>query len=525
MTATATLKEENVPQSAADVEEALEELRGAGVARRDAWGEEKGELLAAMGQVEGRWTSEGRAGAKPWKADRPTLEGAWAELQEGALGRERALLDALGRLSAAEEAEALRLAKERAEALESLHAMLPPLARRATVVAQAEDAATAAAGEVEGTLLPWVQAQRTRLQDDLAALDAPTGGGGGGGGGGAPGLVRRATSGVDSSARFGAAVDALDGFVGAEMPPRRGELHKLREAVHGAIATRQLQRYEGMRPPRPPRLNELLPSSPRAQFKLCVVEFVVPGAANGGSDKGPNGHRIDSIPIANGVIKAGGACDLVTYSHDAHQAFASRTADYDALIVRINPGQLSQGTPAGTQERFDGLMNEYIAQGKLIWSSPKVQTQMGAKDALVKINQLKCGLPDTLAYYSADELAAGFRKTCAYQPRVLKQNRGSAGEGIWLCWLWDKAKDEKIEIYPSASFGEKSLGDDDYLKLMEVREPHSSAPSARVRCEAKASGRAWRRRWWPLALSLAVTAVAGPERASRATPCGACASP
>ena len=58
-----------------------------------------------------------------------------------------------------------------------------------------------------------------------------------------------------------------------------------------------------------------------------------------------------------------------------------------------------------------------------------------AKDALCKIANLGCGLVDTFAYYTAPELEAGFKKCCAYQPRVIKQNRGSAGEGIWLCWL------------------------------------------------------------------------------------------
>ena len=60
------------------------------------------------------------------------------------------------------------------------------------------------------------------------------------------------------------------------------------------------------------------------------------------------------------------------------------SSKYDALIVRINPGQLSQGTPEGTQSMFDDLMNKYISEGKLVWSSPKIQTQMGAKDALVQ---------------------------------------------------------------------------------------------------------------------------------------------
>jgi len=222
----------------------------------------------------------------------------------------------------------------------------------------------------------------------------------------------------------------------------------------------------------PERYNTLRASPADAKYKLCVVQFKVPGAKNGGSDKGPDGNRIDSIPIANGVIAAGGACDLILYDAEKHEDFVAATGSYHALIVRINPGQLSQGTPDGTQKRFDDLMNKYISEGKLVWSSPKIQTQMGAKDALVKIGNLNCGLVDTFAYYSEEDLIAGFKKCCAFQPRVIKQNRGSAGEGIWLCWLWDKAADKKVEIYPAKTFGEKSLNDDDYLKLMEMNDNH-----------------------------------------------------
>merc|ERR1711990_73576 len=137
---------------------------------------------------------------------------------------------------------------------------------------------------------------------------------------------------------------------------------------------------------------------------------------------------------------------------------------YDAYIVRINPGQLSQGTLPGTQERFDDLMNKMISKGKLVWSSPDVQTKMGAKDALVKIANLGCGLVDTLAYYTEEELIAGFKKTCAFQPRVIKQNRGSSGEGIWLCWLQGKEY--------CKNFGDAMLGDSDKLKLMEMNDNH-----------------------------------------------------
>ena len=45
------------------------------------------------------------------------------------------------------------------------------------------------------------------------------------------------------------------------------------------------------------RYNTLRESPAGAKYKLCVVQFKVPGATNGGSDKGPDGNRVDSIPI------------------------------------------------------------------------------------------------------------------------------------------------------------------------------------------------------------------------------------
>ena len=47
---------------------------------------------------------------------------------------------------------------------------------------------------------------------------------------------------------------------------------------------------------------------------------------------------------------------------------------------------------------------------------------------------MNIGLEDTLAYYSPEEFVAGFKKTMAFQPRVIKQNRGSSGS-FWLLML------------------------------------------------------------------------------------------
>jgi len=219
------------------------------------------------------------------------------------------------------------------------------------------------------------------------------------------------------------------------------------------------------------RFNTLMTQPTKPSCNIAVVQFKVPGAKNGGTDKGPDGNRIDSIPIANGCIKAGGATDLLLYDATDHETFSKTVLEYDAYIVRINPGQLSQGTPEGTQARFDALMREMITKGKLVWSSPDVQTKMGAKDALCKIANMKCGLVDTFAYYDRAQMEDHFKKTMAFQPRVMKQNRGSAGEGIWLCWLWDKEANKERE-YPAKKFGEASVNDDDVLKLMEMNDNH-----------------------------------------------------
>merc|ERR1719367_889062 len=90
---------------------------------------------------------------------------------------------------------------------------------------------------------------------------------------------------------------------------------------------------------------------------------------------------------------------------------------------------------------------------------------MGAKDALCKIANMNIGLEDTLAYYSEKELGEGFKKTMAFQPRVIKQNRGSAGEGIWIIKL-------KSGNY-CKNFGDRSCSDDEVLDMMEANDNHA----------------------------------------------------
>jgi hypothetical protein len=211
------------------------------------------------------------------------------------------------------------------------------------------------------------------------------------------------------------------------------------------------------------RFNDLLPAPANPKYKLVVIGFTAPGGWAYNADKCSSGVRFDTIPIANGVIKTGNSCDMLQYDIDSHAEFEKKIQGYDAFIVRVNPGQID-GAKKGMQMEFDKMMDKLAKSGKPVWSSPDVQTRMGAKDALVMIKDLSCGLTDTAAYYSAEDLELGFKKSCAFQPRVVKQNRGSAGEGIWLCWLQGKEYCKK--------YGDALLDDNDKIKLMEMNDNH-----------------------------------------------------
>jgi hypothetical protein len=207
----------------------------------------------------------------------------------------------------------------------------------------------------------------------------------------------------------------------------------------------------------------MMPQPAEPKFKLALLEVYVRDKPYGGADKSSNGHRYDTVPFVNGMIMAGMSCQPIHYKHEEHDKFFEVCAKFDALIVRCNPGQIKDD--GGDQKKFDDSVRELQKKGIQAWPSPDVMEFMGAKDALTKIATLNIGLEDTLTYYDEAAFIEGFKKTMKFQPRVVKQNRGSAGEGIWIIKL-------KSGEY-CGSFGEASAGDDEVLSLMEANDNHA----------------------------------------------------
>lgn len=136
--------------------------------------------------------------------------------------------------------------------------------------------------------------------------------------------------------------------------------------------------------------------------------------------------------------------------------------EFDAILIRANPGQI--GAAGGSQKKFDDAMMELQAAGTPMWPSPDVMAKMGAKDALVHTKNFDFGLVDTFGYYSPADMKRDFPKGIAFQPRVVKQNRGSAGEGIWIIKL-------KSGNY-CKDFGDRIADGNEMLELMEANDNH-----------------------------------------------------
>ncbi len=175
-------------------------------------------------------------------------------------------------------------------------------------------------------------------------------------------------------------------------------------------------------------------------MKKSVVFFEAPG----GSDKGDDGHRRDTLPMAEALRARGWTADVVSYTDDMADEIAAEVKQrYDAYIPRVNPGTIPSG-----EQRFFNMLRELSNAGLVGMPHPDTMLRFGAKDALTKLADTALVPDDTKAYYSLEELRAGFPMALSIGERVLKQNRGSTGEGIWRVALEDERPFDRGRALP-----------------------------------------------------------------------------
>jgi hypothetical protein len=171
-----------------------------------------------------------------------------------------------------------------------------------------------------------------------------------------------------------------------------------------------------------------------------MKKHVIVLEAEGGADKWIDGHRRDTMPIVHALQAKGYGAEVIYFRDEwADQVFQYILEHADAVVVRINPGNL----PNGEAKLFDTLRRLHDSH-VLILTHPNTMERFGAKDALSKLADTDLVPDDTYAYYDYDEFKKSFPRSLTHGTRVLKQNRGSTGAGIWRV----EVVDDKVTYEP-----------------------------------------------------------------------------
>lgn len=162
-------------------------------------------------------------------------------------------------------------------------------------------------------------------------------------------------------------------------------------------------------------------------FRVAVIEV------EGGTDKWLSGRRKDTLPIVGALQGRGVDTDVLVYRRQwADELTRHMVGTYDAYISRVNPGTIPGGEAA-----YLAFLRGLTDSGMLGMSHPDDMMRLGAKDGLAKLAGTGLVPDDTVAYYDYESLWLGFPRSLSRGERVLKQNRGSTGEGVWRVQVSD----------------------------------------------------------------------------------------
>jgi hypothetical protein len=143
-------------------------------------------------------------------------------------------------------------------------------------------------------------------------------------------------------------------------------------------------------------------------------------------------HRIFEELAAVGIY-----AEPAVYDEEFADEVRAQLLQADGILVWVNP--LQDGKK--TREALDPLLREMAERGPWVSAHPDVILQMGVKEVLYRTKHLGWG-SDTHLYRSPGEFREAFPARLEAGPRVLKQNRGNDGQGVWKIELIDGKPDK-----------------------------------------------------------------------------------
>jgi len=114
------------------------------------------------------------------------------------------------------------------------------------------------------------------------------------------------------------------------------------------------------------------------------------------------------------------------YCEEAAKEVYTQLLEVDGVLVWVDP--LADGR---TRFELDALLREVASHGTWVSTHPDVTQRIGVKEVLYTTRHLGWGT-NTQLYLTFDAFRAEFPQRLEHGgPRVIKQNRGNGGQGVW----------------------------------------------------------------------------------------------
>src|SRR4051795_1090379 len=156
------------------------------------------------------------------------------------------------------------------------------------------------------------------------------------------------------------------------------------------------------------------------RYKIAVVSRGDRAARQAATPQNSRFYRVFEELAALGI-----AAEPAIYDEEFADEVCEQLMAADGVLVWVDP--IHQGK---TREALDPLLREVAARGPWVSAHPDVILKMGVKEVLYRTKHLGWG-SDTHLYRSPDEFHDAFPSRLQAGPRVLKQNRGNGGQGVW----------------------------------------------------------------------------------------------
>lgn len=162
---------------------------------------------------------------------------------------------------------------------------------------------------------------------------------------------------------------------------------------------------------------------PKTQsHKIAILWRGDRDARRGATPHGNRYHRVFEELAALGI-----AAEPAVFDEEFAGEVHEQLLGVDGVLVWVNP--LQDGVKA--RAVLDPLLRDVAARGPWVSAHPDVILKMGTKEVLYRTRHLGWGV-DTYLYKSPAEFRDGFpARLRTAGPRVLKQNRGNDGQGVW----------------------------------------------------------------------------------------------